>query len=321
MSEPPLVALEGVTRTYHADGGLFRARRSMNAVEDVSLAIPRGGITGVVGESGCGKSTLARMILGLITPSAGRVLFEGRDLSTLPAGDLRLLRRRMQMVFQDPYSSIDPRFSIAEAVLEPFRVQGLPLADREAEAKVAALMGMVGLDPSLGANYPHHLSGGQKQRVGIARALALEPDLVVLDEPTASLDVSIQAQIIALLEELRSRLGLTYVFISHDLGLVRYFCTRIVVMYLGAIVEILPEPQAPPRHPYTAALMASTFVPDPARRRDVKAITGEIPSPFERPDGCAFAARCPRASGRCRAERPVLAETSGHAVACHFPLD
>lgn len=321
MSEAPIIALEGVTRTYHADGGLFRLRRSMNAVDAVSLAVPRGGITGVVGESGCGKSTLARIILGLIAPSAGRVLFEGRDLSTLPAADLRLLRRRMQMVFQDPYSSIDPRFSIAEAVLEPFRVQGLPLADREAEAKVAALMRMVGLDPSLGANYPHHLSGGQKQRVGIARALALAPDLVVLDEPTASLDVSIQAQIIALLEDLRGRLGLTYVFISHDLGLVRYFCTRIVVMYLGAIVEILPEPQAAPRHPYSAALMASTFVPDPARRRDVKAITGEIPSAFDRPDGCAFAARCPRANGRCRTERPVLAKTSGHAVACHFPLD
>ena len=317
----PLVALEDLTRSYRADGGLFRPARVMNAVEAVTLDVPRGAIVGVVGESGCGKSTLARLILGLITPSSGRVLFEGQDLARLEAGDLRHLRRRMQMVFQDPYSSIDPRFSIAEAVLEPFRVQNIALTEVQAREKVAALLGMVGLDPSLSQNYPHHLSGGQKQRVGIARALALEPDLVVLDEPTASLDVSIQAQIIGLLEALRARLGLTYVFISHDLGLVRYFCTRIVVMYLGSVVEILPEPQARPRHPYTAALMASTFVPDPARRRDVKAITGEIPSPFERPAGCAFAARCPGASDRCRIERPVLTATSGHAVACHHPLE
>jgi oligopeptide/dipeptide ABC transporter ATP-binding protein len=325
--DAPLVALENVSRTYHAAGGLFRPRLSMNAVDAVTLAIPRGGITGVVGESGCGKSTLARIILGLIPPSSGTVAFEGGDLAHLPANELRVLRRRMQMVFQDPYSSIDPRFSIAEAVLEPFRVQGITLTPAQAREKTAVLLGMVGLDPSLAGNYPHHLSGGQKQRVGIARALALEPDLVVLDEPTASLDVSIQAQIIALLEALRGRLGLTYVFISHDLGLVRYFCTRIVVMYLGAIVEILPEPQARPRHPYTAALMASTFVADPARRRDVKVITGEIPSPFDRPAGCAFAARCPRVSARCRTERPRLSaisghtQISGHTLACHHPLD
>ncbi len=324
MSEPaiagPIVAIEDVSRVYHARGGLFRPKRSMNAVDSVSLMVPRGEITGVVGESGCGKSTLARLILGLVPPSSGRILFEGTDLTALPAPELRRLRRRMQMVFQDPYSSIDPRYSIEEAILEPFQVQAIPLSERESRAKIEALLAMVGLDPSLSENYPHHLSGGQKQRVGIARALALEPDLVVLDEPTASLDVSIQAQIIALLEALHRRLGLTYVFISHDLGLVRYFCTRIVVMYLGSVVEVLPHPQARPRHPYTAALMASTFVPDPTRRRDVKAITGEIPSPFDRPPGCAFQARCPHANATCRAEKPLLSETTGHGVACHHPL-
>ncbi|OYU47188.1 MAG: peptide ABC transporter ATP-binding protein [Rhizobiales bacterium PAR1] len=317
----PLVVLDSVSRSYSAGGGLFRPRRTMQAVDQVTLALQRGEITGVVGESGCGKSTLARLITGLIAPSAGHVRFEDADLATLGAPALRAMRRRMQMVFQDPYSSIDPRFSIRDAVLEPFEVQGIGLTEAEADARVAALLTMVGLDPSLGGNYPHHLSGGQKQRVGIARALALEPSLVVLDEPTASLDVSIQAQIIALLEALHARLGLTYVFISHDLRLVRYFCTRIVVMYLGAVVEILPEPQARPRHPYTLALMASTFVPDPTRRREVQPITGEIASPYDRPPGCAFAARCPRASALCRSERPLLVETAGHAIACHHPLE
>jgi len=318
--QTPLVVLDHVSRAYHARGGLFRPRRTMQAVDQVSLAIPKGEVTGIVGESGCGKSTLARLITGLIAPSAGQVRIEGTDLATLAAPRMRLLRRRMQMVFQDPYSSIDPRFSIRDAVLEPFAVQGIRLTEAESAARVTALLGMVGLDPSLGQNYPHHLSGGQKQRVGIARALALEPALVVLDEPTASLDVSIQAQIIALLEGLRARLGLTYVFISHDLRLVRYFCTRIVVMYLGSVVEILPDPQSPPRHPYTAALMASTFVPDPAARRAVQPIAGEIASPYDRPPGCAFAPRCPLADARCRQERPALTDHAGHKIACHHPL-
>lgn len=317
----PLVALDNVSRSYHAGGGLFRPRRTMQAVDRVSLDIVQGEVTGIVGESGCGKSTLARLITGLISPSAGHVRIAGADLATLPAPQLRALRRRMQMVFQDPYSSIDPRFSIAEALLEPFDVQGVQLSPAERDDKVAALLRMVGLDPSLGANYPHHLSGGQKQRVGIARALALEPALVVLDEPTASLDVSIQAQIIALLEALRARLGLTYVFISHDLRLVRYFCTRIVVMYLGAVMEVLPHPQARARHPYTAALMASTFLPDPNRRREVQPIAGEIASPFDHPPGCPFAPRCPQATARCSTERPSLSLAAGHAIACHHPLE
>ncbi len=220
------------------------------------------------------------------------------------------------MVFQDPYSSLDPRYTLARVLEEPFRVQREPLH----AGAIAELLASVGLPEGLAGSHPHQLSGGQRQRVGIARALALRPDFVVLDEPTASLDVSIQAQIVALLADLRDRMGLTYLFISHDLGLVRYFCDRIVVMYLGAVVEILPDPRAAPRHPYTEALMRSGFAPEPARRRDLAPLQGEIPSPFALPAGCAFASRCPRASDRCRAERPALSDDPAQPVACFHPL-
>ncbi|MBS0572181.1 MAG: ABC transporter ATP-binding protein, partial [Proteobacteria bacterium] len=229
---------------------------------------------------------------------------------------LRRLRRRMAMVFQDPYSSLDPRFRLADVLAEPFQSQG----EAAPPGRIGELLEKVGLAPAMADSYPHQLSGGQRQRVGIARALAQHPDLVVLDEPTASLDVSIQAQIIALLADLRRDLGLTYLFISHDLGLVRYFCDRIVVMYLGAVVEILPRADTAPRHPYTRALMDSSLVPDPGRRKSLRALSGEIPSPFNLPPGCAFAGRCPRASDLCRRERPALVESAGHAVACFHPL-
>ncbi len=318
MSDLPLLRVENLTRECTASGGLFRPKRRMRAVDNVSFDLPRGSVTGVVGESGCGKSTLARLVLRLLDASDGRVIFQGEDLGRLPPASLRRARRRMQMVFQDPYSAIDPRFTIANAVLEPFQVQGLPLPPAEQAEKVAGLLRMVGLDPGLAEKFPHQLSGGQKQRVGIARALALEPNFLVLDEPTASLDVSIQAQIIALLEDLRARLGLTYLFISHDLGLVRYTCDRIIVMYLGSIVEILPTAQARPRHPYTSALMASSFAPDPAQRKRVERLSGEIPSAWQRPPGCAFAARCPRASDLCRTTRPTPS-ADDHPTACPPP--
>ncbi|WP_407051186.1 ABC transporter ATP-binding protein [Methyloraptor flagellatus] len=317
----PIVRLDNVAKYFTSRAGLFGRKRTMRAVDGVTLDVPRGGVTGVVGESGCGKSTLARLVLRLMPPSGGRVLFDGADLASLGPAALRQQRRRMQMVFQDPYSSIDPRFTMQDAVLEPLRVQRVRLSGAEAAEKAARLLEMVGLAPELASRYPHQLSGGQKQRVGIARALALSPDLIVLDEPTASLDVSIQAQIITLLADLRARLGLTYLFISHDLGLVRYFCDRIVVMYLGSVVEILPSPDAPQRHPYTRTLMESAFVPDPARRKTVARLTGEIPSAFDRPPGCAFVARCPQASSRCRTEKPALTASHGHPVACHHPLD
>ena len=315
-----LVETRGLTRVFRSRGTLFGKKRTLAAVSDVDLDVPRGQVTGVVGESGCGKSTLARLVLRLLEASSGSIRFDGIDLAVVPAQALRTLRRRMQMVFQDPYSSIDPRYSVRDAVLEPLQVQGVRLDAAAQASKVDALMAMVGLNPALAASYPHQLSGGQKQRVGIARALAMQPDFLVLDEPTASLDVSIQAQIISLLEKLQHDLGLTYLFISHDLGLVRYFCDRIVVMYLGRVVEILPDAQALPRHPYTRALMDSTFEPDPKRRRVVTLLQGEIPDAFDLPPGCAYAARCPNASPRCSSERPSLAQDAAHSLACHHPI-
>jgi oligopeptide/dipeptide ABC transporter ATP-binding protein len=316
----PLMQMRALTRRFSSRNSLFGKPRTMTAVGDVTLDIPRGQVTGVVGESGCGKSTLARLALRLLNASSGQVLFDGTDLGSLSSGELRRLRQRMQFVFQDPYSSIDPRYTVRDALMEPLRVQGVKLAPGAAVARVETLMAMVGLNPALADSYPHQLSGGQKQRVGIGRALALEPALVVLDEPTASLDVSIQAQIIALLEKLQADLGLTYLFISHDLGLVRYFCDRIVVMYLGRIVEVLPTAGAAPRHPYTRALMDSSFEPDPTRRRVITRLSGEIPDAFNLPAGCAYAARCPNASERCHGERPALMSEAGHELACHHPL-
>lgn len=312
-----LLTVNGLSRRF-SDGGLFRKRKTFHAVSDVSFTLKKGQILGVVGESGCGKSTLARLVLRLISPSEGQVWFDGVDMASLSRGDMRRLRQRMQLVFQDPYSAIDPRYSIRDALLEPYRVQGVK--PKSTDETVNSLLDMVGLNSSLAASYPHQLSGGQKQRVGIARALALNPSLVVLDEPTASLDVSVQAQIVALLERLRQELGLTYLFISHDLGLVRYFCDQILVMYLGRIVEVLPS-DAMPAHPYTRALLDSTFEPDPKRRRSITRLAGEIPSGYDLPVGCAFANRCPRVTDLCRRELPTLtSQGSGHQAACHHPL-
>jgi oligopeptide/dipeptide ABC transporter ATP-binding protein len=315
-----LVSARDLSRRFTSRRGLFGHERSMMAVNALSLDVERGRVVGVVGESGCGKSTLARLILRLIEPSAGSVTFDGIDLMGLPAGELRKLRQRMQMVFQDPYSAIDPRYRIREALLEPFQVQGLRPGNPE--QTVEELLEMVGLSLEFADRYPHQLSGGQKQRVGIARALALKPSFLVLDEPTASLDVSIQAQIIGLLEGLKQELGLTYLFISHDLGLVRYFCDQVVVMYLGRIVEIFPRSAASPRHPYARALLDSSFEPDPTRRRKIERLTGEVPSAFDLPPGCAFAGRCDRATDLCRRTRPELTPLSPEdSIACHHPLN
>ncbi len=315
-----LLEVQGLSKQFVSHRGPFRPSRSMYAVNNVSFDVPKGRVVGVVGESGCGKSTLARLILRLIEPSSGAVRFDGLDLLAQRPSEMRRLRAHMQMVFQDPYSAIDPRYTIAEAVIEPFQIQGTRFAAAEATATATALLEMVGLSTQLATSYPHQLSGGQKQRVGIARALALKPALLVLDEPTASLDVSVQAQIINLLEQLRDELKLTYLFISHDLALVKYFCDEVLVMYLGRVVEALPNTDAPARHPYTRTLLDSTFEPDPKQRRQIAPLAGEVPSPFDLPPGCAFAERCPLASERCRIETPILSNADGgHAVACHHP--
>lgn len=315
-----LVELRSLTREFSSQASLFGKRRVMRAVNEVSLEVPRGQVTGVVGESGCGKSTLARLVLRLIEVSSGSVHFDGVNLTELSRPALRKLRQQMQMVFQDPYSAIDPRYTVQRAILEPFKVQKNSLDTENTGARVDELLDQVGLSRSMATSYPHQLSGGQKQRVGIARALALKPSFLVLDEPTAALDVSIQAQIIELLADLQAELGLTYLFISHDLGLVRYFCDQVVVMYLGRVVEILDSDNAEPRHHYTHALMDSNFEPDPEQRKVVTLLKGEIPSPFDPLPGCAFAARCPAASELCYTTRPPL-ETAGPmlAVACHHP--
>jgi len=314
-----LMEVRNLSKQFTSSGGPFRKARAMQAVNDVSFDLPKGRVIGVVGESGCGKSTLARLILRLIEPTKGAIHFDGEDLRAKSPAQMRVLRARMQMVFQDPYSAIDPRYTIQRAVMEPFVVQGRK-PDRTPDDEVAALLTMVGLNPGLAGSFPHQISGGQKQRVGIARALALRPSLLVLDEPTASLDVSVQAQIISLLEQLRDDLGLTYLFISHDLSLVRYFCDEILVMYLGRVVEALPDTDRRARHPYTATLMDSTFAADPKQRRIIAPLEGEVPSPFNLPPGCAFADRCPHASARCQIETPALSSEGGHAVACHNPL-
>lgn len=314
-----LLEVCNLSKVFTSAGGPFRRARAMHAVNDVSFDLPKGRVIGVVGESGCGKSTLARLILRLIEPSTGTLRFDGDDLRAKSPAEMRRLRARMQMVFQDPYSAIDSRYTIARAVMEPFDVQGKS-HEGSRDTVVAELLTMVGLNPGLAGSYPHQISGGQKQRVGIARALALRPSLLVLDEPTASLDVSVQAQIISLLEQLRDDLGLTYMFISHDLSLVRYFCDEILVMYLGRVVEALPDTDRPARHPYTKTLMDSTFAPDPKQRRVITPLEGEVPSPFNLPPGCAFADRCPHATSICRTETPLLSAQTGHSVACHNPL-
>jgi len=297
----------------------------IKAVDGVSLTIDQGETLGLVGESGCGKSTLGRAILRLYEPTEGRVVFDGQDITHLKESALRPLRRRMQMVFQDPFASLNPRHSVGRIVGEPLRIHSIS-GRSETGARVRELLSLVGLPPDAVGRYPHEFSGGQRQRIGVARALALNPELLICDEPVSALDVSIQAQIINLMEELQTEFGLTYLFIAHDLAVVRHISDRIAVMYLGKIVEVAPADDlyVNPLHPYTITLLSSIPIPDPRVERNRKAIRveGDLPSPANPPVACRFHTRCPFVQPtRCAEDEPLLRSLDGHLVACHYAED
>jgi peptide/nickel transport system ATP-binding protein len=321
----PLVELENLKVYFPIKSGVILDRHvgDIRAVDDVSLTIRRGETLGLVGESGCGKSTVGRAIIRLYKPTEGRILFEGHDISQLSEGDLRPIRRRMQMVFQDPYASLNPRHSVGRIVGEPMRSHGLANR-REANARVRDLLQIVGLPADAAGRYPHEFSGGQRQRIGLARAIALNPDFIVADEPVSALDVSIQAQIINLLEQLQEEFDLTYLFIAHDLAVVRHISDRIAVMYLGWIVEVssAAELYENPLHPYTISLLSAVPIPDPVveRQRVPILLAGDLPSPANPPPACRFHTRCPFIQPtRCRDEVPPLRTLAeGHTVACHW---
>ena len=297
---------------------------TVHAVSDVSFGIQKGETLGLVGESGCGKSTLGKLLLDLIPPTSGHVWFRGEDLSRHRGRELRALRRGMQMIFQDPYASLDPRMRVGDIIMEPLNAHGVGKSRAERTEMVRALMAQVGIRPELFTRYPHQFSGGQRQRIGIARALALNPELIICDEPVSALDVSIQAQILNLLGDLQRERGLTYLFISHDLNVVRYLCDRVMVMFLGQICEMSPtEPlYTAPRHPYTRFLLEAVPQPDPLLRDEDRALlSGEVSSPVNPPAGCRFHPRCPFADQVCKTRKPDLVEMApGHLCACHHPL-
>jgi oligopeptide transport system ATP-binding protein len=317
----PLLEVQDLAKHYPVKRGLILARTvgAVRAVDGVSFSLARGETLALVGESGCGKSTTARLVLRLIEPSRGRVVFDGAEVTAASPEAMRRLRRRMQIVFQDPYASLNPRLNIADTLAEPMIVHGIGDAAAR-RARIEELLGLVGLAPYHAARYPHEFSGGQRQRIGIARALAVQPELIVCDEPVSALDVSIQAQVVNLLADLKRRFGLSYLFIAHDLAVVKHVADRVAVMYLGALVEVAEKRAlfAAPRHPYTRALLAAIPHPDPSRRGRVTPPPGDVPSPMNLPPGCRFHTRCPHAVERCRTEPPPLREVApGHAVACH----
>jgi peptide/nickel transport system ATP-binding protein len=320
---PDMLSLKGATKFFPIDGGFLRGpAKLVRAVNDVTLSVRKGETLGLVGESGCGKSTLGRLVLRLEDPTGGEILFDGVDLANLGRRQMIAIRKRMQVIFQDPYSSLNPRMTVGQIIGEPMHVHGI-LPKGQIDGRVSELLQLVGLYPYMALRYPHELSGGQRQRVGIARALAVNPEVIVCDEAVSALDVSIQGQVINLLEDLQQKLGLTYLFIAHDLAVVRHISTRVAVMYLGRIVELAQSGElfANPKHPYTQALLAAAPIPDPVieRTRPRKIITGELPSPLNPPQGCVFHPRCPIATEECKKAVPAAREVApGHIAACIY---
>jgi len=315
----PLLEIRQLRKYFPVRKGLLqRVQGHVRAVDDVSFSIQPGETLGLVGESGCGKTTVGRTLLRLYEPTSGSILFDGKDITNLRGSDLRTLRRHMQIVFQDPFSSLNPRMTVRGIIEEGLYIHGIG-SKAERLAKVEQILTKVGLDPTYLYRYPHEFSGGQRQRLSIARALALQPRFVVLDEPISALDVSIQSQIINLLTQLKDEFNLTYLFISHDLSVVEYISDRVAVMYLGEIVEVGTSEQIyrNPLHPYTQALLQSIPSIDPAKRSRRATLTGDVPSPINPPKGCRFHPRCPLATDRCRQEPPQLVPIDGHFVACH----
>jgi peptide/nickel transport system ATP-binding protein len=313
---PPALETRAVQRTFSVGDGLFRRRRTLNAVNGVSLTVPRGAIVGLVGESGCGKTTLARMLLGLLAPTGGEILLDGQPVHTLPRKEIA---RRVQPIFQDPYSSLNPRKTVQSIISLPLRVHGV--GNRaEQERRVLDLMDRVGLARRMARSYPNQLSGGQRQRVAIARALVMRPQVVICDEPTSALDVSVQSQILNLLQDLQQELNLTYLLISHNLAVVRHMATHVAVMYLGRIVEEAPTDLLfrQPRHPYTRALLESALTPEPGKGVPDTRLGGSFPNPLDPPSGCALHPRCPDVMDICRMDAPRPSAEGGHRVECHL---
>jgi oligopeptide transport system ATP-binding protein len=319
----PLIESRALSKYFVLSSGLLVKPQLLRAVDQVTLQVQRGETLGLVGESGCGKSTYGRTLLRLLEPTAGNILVQGHEVTQLSDRQLRPWRRRMQIVFQDPYSSLDPRMNVERLIAEPLQINGIGNS-RERRDRVKSLLGHVGLHANILDRYPHEFSGGQRQRIGIARALAVEPEFIVCDEPLSALDVSIQAQIVNLLLDLRERLGISYLFISHDLNVVQFLSHRVAVMYLGRVVELAKTGDLvnQPLHPYTHALLAAIPIPDPKRRRAPLLLNGDVPNPIDPPSGCAFHPRCSRClRGKCDVERPELQPREAtHQVACWNPL-
>ena len=322
----PLLSVRSLVKHFPVKRGVVISRTAgqVRAVDDVSFDIARGETLALVGESGCGKSTTGRLILRLITPTGGSVCFKGQEIANLPDERMRLMRRHLQIIFQDPYASLNPRMTVGDILAEPIALHGIGSPAERAD-RVAELLAVVGLLPEHARRYPHQFSGGQRQRVGIARALAVQPDLIVCDEAVSALDVSIQAQVVNLLQDLQQRFGLSYPFIAHDLAVVKHIADRVAVMYLGTLVEVADKPGlfARPLHPYTQALLSAIPRPQPGLQRQRILLPGDVPSAMNPPSGCRFHTRCAHAQDRCRSEEPALREAApesapGHRVACHF---